>query len=127
MTQDQHEREAAELAPLLLEALPYVAAFLVSVPAESTAEQQEIAERAHEWNRANGHAFKRTHFGWHTCRDVTPPGSPFGVAEVDDLYVEWRFPVEADADTLLAFAELVTPYAWPDRPSLRLEPKGAAA
>ena len=123
----QHHHDAAELAPLLLEVLPYVAAFHVSVPAESTAEQREIADRAHEWNRANGHAFTRTHLGWHTYRDVTPPGHPFGVAEIDDLYVSWRFPVEADAGALLAFAEMIAPYAWPDRPTLRLEPKGEGA
>ena len=127
MTQDQHELDAAELGPLLLEALPLVAAFHVSVPAESTAEQREIAEHAHAWNRANGHPFTRTHLGWHTYRDVTPPGSPFSVAEVDDLYVEWTFPVDVGPDPLLAFAEMIAPYAWPERPALRLEAKGAEA
>ena len=126
MTRD-HIDPADTLAATLLAALPHVAAFHVSVPAESTAEQREIAERAHEWNRANGHAFTRTHLGWHTYRDVTPPGHPHGVAEIDDLYVSWRFPVEADAGALLAFAEMIAPYAWPDRPTLHLEPKGAAA
>ena len=95
---------------------------IVTVPAESTAEQSEIAERAHAWNRANGRAFVETRRGWHTWRDVTPPGSPYGVSEVDDAYVAWRFPASVEPDQLLAFAELVAPYAWPDRPTMRLEP-----
>ena len=108
-------------------ALQHAGAIVVTVPAESMQEQHEIAELAHAWNRANGSPITQTMRGWGVCRDVTPPGHPYGVAEVDELFIAWRFSMDVDADALLAFASLVTPFAWPDRPTMRLEPKGADA
>jgi len=58
---------------------------------------------------------------------VTPPECPHTVVETHGTYLDFVFPGDVDLDTLLAFAHAVGPFAWPERPSLHLTPKGAEA
>lgn len=94
---------------------------IVTVPAESFDEQREIARTARAWNAIHD-AYTDAVLGWDECRDVTPEGCPHAVAEVSGLHVRFRFPASVGPEPVLAFADLVGPYAWPGRPRLSLEP-----
>jgi hypothetical protein len=121
------ERFRADLA----RAWPHIRAFHVRVPAESHAEQARIADAARAWNRANGRPITSTLLGYDSMRVVREYGEHGpGIVEVDGLYVEWAFPRSEGPevlDLMTAFSEAIGPYAWPDRPAVRLEAKGTDA
>jgi hypothetical protein len=111
------------------QALERSSALLITVPVDSTLEQGELAERARAWSNAHGRPLKRTELlarDYQIDEDATEVAG-FIVCRLIDPYVVFRFDPQVGPDDLLAFAELVAPYAYPDKPRIALEPKGVEA
>ena len=111
------------------QALQRSSALLITVPVDSTLEQGELADRARAWSKAHGSPLKRTELlarDYQLDEDATEAAG-FIVCRLIDPYIVFRFDPQVEPEDLLAFADLVAPYAWPMKPSITLEPKGVEA
>jgi hypothetical protein len=114
------------------QALERSSALLITVPVDSTLEQGERAERGD--NRFSRPA---------TVAGLEPKTTPELAAAAGMSERTWQtrakvgtritpevariLDPQVGPDDLLAFAELVAPYAYPDKPRIALEPKGVEA